>query len=107
MSPRVRTITILSSLAAGALAVGAAVAVPQAMHHSGGHFGGFGFGHGIVRVLADLDLTDEQKSQMKTILKEEGPKIDPLMDDLLRSKKTLFQVEHAEVFNENAVRAAA
>src|SRR2546425_4945879 len=69
MSPRKKTLVILGSAFAAVLAIGAAVAVPAHMYRHGGGFGEFGFGHGIGRALASLDLTDEQKSQVKAILK--------------------------------------
>ncbi len=107
MSPRKKTVTVLASVAAGLLAIGAAVAVPARMHHHGGLFGELGFGGGIGRALTSLDLTDDQKTQVKTILQDEGPKVEPLVDELLRSKKALFEAVHSRTFDEKAVRAAA
>jgi Spy/CpxP family protein refolding chaperone len=107
MSPRKKTMAILASVLAGALAIGAAVALPARMAHHGGSFGKPGFGGGIARALASLDLTDEQKAQVKAILKDEEPRVEPLMDDMLRSKKALFDAVHARTFDEKAVRSAA
>ena len=107
MSPTKKSVIVLASVAAGLLAVGAAVAVPARMCHGGGMFGGLGFGGGIGRALASLDLTDDQKTEVKEILKDEGPKLEPLMDGLLRSKKALSEAVHAQTFDEKAVRAAA
>lgn len=107
MSPRKRTITILASAAALLVAVGAALALPGRMERHCGAFGEFGFGHGIGRALADLDLTEDQKSQVKAILKDEGPHVEPLVDDLLRARKELSEAVHAGEFDEKAVRAAA
>ncbi len=107
MSPRMKMMAILASALGGALAIGAAVAVPAKMVHHGGPFGELGFGGGIAGALASLDLTDEQKAQVKAILKDEGPRVEPLVDDLLRSKKALFDAVHARTFDENAVRSAA
>ena len=107
MSPRKKTLVILGSAFAGVLAIGAAVAVPAHMYRHGGGFGEFGFGHGIGRALAGLDLTDEQKSQVKAILKDEEPKVEPLVDELLRTKKAMFETVHADTFDEKSVRSAA
>jgi len=107
MSSRKKTLVILASTFAGVLAIGAAVTEPARMHHQGGPFGESGFGHGMGRALASLDLTDEQKSQVKAILKEEGPTIEPLVDETLRSKKVLFDAVHARTFDEKSVRSAA
>ena len=107
MSPRKKTLVILASAFAGVLAVGAAVAVPAHMSRHGGSFGEFGFGRGIGRALAGLDLTDEQKTQVKGILKDEEPKVEPMVDELLRTKKALSEAVHAATFDEKAVRTAA
>jgi len=107
MGPTKRTAIVLASVAAGLLAVGAAVAVPSRMHHHGGMFGELGFDGGIGRALASLDLTDDQKTQVKAILQDEGPKVEPLVDELLRSKKAVFETVHSRTFDEKAVGAAA
>jgi len=108
MSPRKKTLVILASVLGGALAIRAAVAVPAGMHHHhGGMFGEFGFGHGLGRALAGLELTDEQKSKAKAILEDESPTIEPLVDQMLLSKKALFDAVHASAFDEKGVRSAA
>ena len=106
MSPRKKTIAILALGTAGFLAFGFAIALPARLHH-GGPFGEFGFGGGMARALASLELTDGQKAQVKAILADEGPKVEPLVDELLQSKKGLFEAVHAGTFDEKAVRAAA
>ncbi len=106
MRPRKKTMAILAAAGAGILAIGAA-AVPARMYHHGGPYGEFGFGGGMARALASLELTDEQKSQVKAILKDESPKVEPLVDELVRSKKALFDAVHARTFDEKAVRSAA
>ena len=107
MSPRTKIAAVVASVAAGLLVVGAVAALPAHMSHRGGGFGEFGFGGGIGRALASLDLTDDQKTQVKAILKEEQPTIDPLLDELVRSKTALFDAVHGRTFDEKAVRAAA
>ncbi len=105
MSLTRKTGIVLASVAAGILAIGAAV--PARLHHQGGLFGGLGFGGGMGRALASLDLTDDQKSRIKAILQDEGPSVEPLVDGLLRSKKALFEAVQSRTFDEKAVRAAA
>jgi len=107
MSPRTRTAAVIASIAGVLVAIGVAVAVPAHLSHRGGGFGGFGFGGGLGRALASLDLTDDQKTQVKAILQDEQPKLDPLVDRLLRSKRALFDTVHARTFDEKTVRAAA
>jgi len=107
MSPRKKTLAIVASISVALLAIGAVVAVPARMHHHGGPFGEFGFGHGMVRALESLDLTDDQKSQVKAILKDESPKLEPLVDEMVRSKKALFDAVHGKTFDEKTVRSAA
>ena len=108
MSPRTKKIALLASvLVAGLLTFGALAALPAAMHHHGGVFGDFGFGHRAARALSALELTDEQKSEVKRILRESGPAIEPLVDEALRSKKALFETVHRAQFDEQAVRDAS
>jgi len=108
MSPRTKKVTVLASLfAAGLLTIGAVAGVQHSRGHHGGPFGGLGFGGRLMGVLADLDLTDDQKTQIKAILSEEGPKIEPLTDHLLKSRKTLFEAIHGQQFDEGAVRSAS
>jgi len=107
MSPAKKTVVVLASAAAVLLAIGAALAVPARMCRHGGRFGGYGFGGGFTRVLASLDLTEDQKTEVKAILKDEESRIDPLVDELLRSKKALFEAVHSRTLDEKAVRAAA
>jgi len=108
MSPRSKKVALLVSvLAAGLLTFGAMAALPATMHHHGGPFSEFGFGHHAARALATLDLTDEQKAGIKKILRDSGATIDPLVDEVLRSKQALFEAVHAASFDEQVVRDAA
>src|SRR5258706_4408305 len=108
MSPRSKKIALcVSVLAAGLLTFGAMAALPATLHHHGGPFSEFGFGHEAPGSLASLDLTDDQKSGIKKILRDSEPSIDPLVDEMLRSKQALFQAVHAASFDEQAVRDAA
>jgi len=108
MGPRTGKVTLLVSLlAAGLLTIGAVAAVPRMMHSHGGPFGELGFGGRLLRVLSSLELTDDQKTRIKTILKDEEPRMEPLADHVIQSKKALFEAVHAPGFDERAVRSAA
>jgi Spy/CpxP family protein refolding chaperone len=113
MTKTTKRITMVSLAAAGLLVLGAAVAGPRLAEHAGcgmGGFGGGGFGGGFGRLhhlLADLDLTDAQKSAIKEVLAAEQPNIEPLIDRKIETHKALFQAVHAAALDESAVRAAA
>ncbi len=108
MTPRGKKAVVLASvLSACLLTFGAAAGVTHAWHRHGGPFGGFGFGGRLMGALSDLDLTDDQKTRIKAILGEEGPKIEPLLDQVAQSKKTLFEAIHGRQFDEGAVRSAS
>jgi len=108
MSPRRKKVAVLAVLfAACLLTIGAVAGVQHSRGHHGGPFGGFGFGGRLMGVLSDLDLTEDQKTQIKAILSEEGPKIEPLTDQVLETKKTLFEAIHRQRFDEDAVRSAS
>ncbi|PYT12771.1 MAG: hypothetical protein DMF51_12400 [Acidobacteria bacterium] len=108
MSPGTRTITVFVTLVtAGLLTVAAVAAVPRALRYHSGLFSGYGSGGRLLHVLSGLDLTDDQKTQIKAILKDEGPRIEPLADQVIRTKKALFDAVHTQQFDEPAVRSAA
>lgn len=108
MTPRSKKIALcVSVLAAGLLTFGAMAALPMAMHGHGGPFSEFGFGHHAARALATLELTGDQKSGIKKILRDSGPAVEPLVDEVLRSKQALIQAVHASALDEQAVRDAA
>ena len=97
MSPGTRTITVFVTLVtAGLLTVAAVAAVPRALRYHSGLFSGYASGGRLLHVLSGLDLTDDQKTQIKAILKDEGPRIEPLADQVITQQ-----------FDEPAVRSAA
>ncbi|HEU4400924.1 MAG TPA: periplasmic heavy metal sensor, partial [Candidatus Polarisedimenticolia bacterium] len=93
---------IASLAVAGLLTLGAAAAAPRFAEHG---FGGGGFG--LHRVLADLNLSDDQKESLKAILKDERSTIEPLLDRKMTAHKALFEAIHAATLDESAVRSAA
>jgi periplasmic protein CpxP/Spy len=88
--------------------VGAAVwAQEQGMgpHGPFGHFGGFGpfaAHHG----LRQLDLTDEQKTQIKGILKSHREEFHASLDKLRTLHQTVGKIAHQQEIDEAAIRAA-
>lgn len=109
MHPRTRRIVRWTAIAAAATAV-AGWGLAQARdggfgHHGGGPglgFGGFGPLRGL---MADLDLTDDQKTQLRAIAKRgfEGSAAERAQLDALR--KELEASVTANGFNEAEVRA--
>ncbi len=61
---------------------------------------------GILKTLAQLDLTDSQKQQIAGILKQHRAEIRSATDPLVDARKQLFETVHADSFNEQAVRDA-
>jgi protein CpxP len=54
-----------------------------------------------------LDLTDEQKTQMKDIMTKEKPTIQPLMQQVAQNRQQMRQLESAGTFDETKVRSLA
>lgn len=59
----------------------------------------------IVRKIAALGLTDEQKAQVKGILKNHRPTAQPLVKQLIAERRALWDLIHAESVDETAIRA--
>ena len=97
-----KTATTATSLALAALlAAGVVVAGQRAMDRPhGGHGGPMSF-------LSQLNLSDDQKAQVKTILDDEHAKMAPLADGSMKAHRALNDAIHASTFDEGAVRAAA
>jgi hypothetical protein len=51
--------------------------------------------------------TGAQKEQIKAILKDGQPRLEPLVDEMVRSRRALFEAVSAPTFDEGAIRAAA
>lgn len=98
MTPRTkRTVAIVALTLVGLLAAGV-VAAQAFMPGPRGPLRGF---------LSGLGLTDAQKEQVKAIIKDAQPRLEPLVDEVIRTKRALFQAATAPTFDESAVRAAA
>ncbi len=83
----------------------AAIVLSQSFHrarmHGDGMFAGplIGFHH--------LNLTDEQRAQMKDIMTKEKPTLGPLMQQLHQTRHELNQLEMSGSFDEAKVREVA
>jgi protein CpxP len=64
-------------------------------------------GNGLFRILRVLNLSDEQKAQVKSILKTERPVIEPLIRELVRVHRELLRVTVHGAFDEQVVRKLA
>jgi periplasmic protein CpxP/Spy len=96
--------------AAIAVAVlGAAAALSATAGHGHWHgrgdamFGGPGMGF----MGHYLNLTDDQKAQVKQIMQKEKPTFQPLMQQLRQSREQERQIAEASTFDESAARALA
>lgn len=91
-------------LGAGALAalVGAGTATAAA-HGPGPGRGGSPLFH----LLRRLDLSDDQKTQIKTIVKDARPRLEPLVEQAIQARRGVFQAVAAPTFDEAAIRAAS
>ena len=95
-STRTRILTISAALM---LAVAAAIA--QGMHGHGGPGGEF---HHMLR---QLDLTADQKAQVKAIWEKEKPTMQPLMQQMHQNHTAMKALEATGTFDEAKTRALA
>jgi len=91
--------TLAAALAAGGLAATKTYAENAAPAPAAGKF--------FQRLAEKLNLTDDQKSQFKTILAEEKDNLKPLLTALHDARKNLRTAIHAGDASESSVRAAA
>lgn len=62
---------------------------------------------GLFRILRVLNLSDEQKAQVKSILMTERPVIEPIIRELVRVHRELLRVTAHGAFDERVVRRLA
>jgi len=101
---RKRTIAIL---AIAVLAVGAIFVVAQkAVNHGfGGHGRGFGRDHGMM--LQALNLTDDQKAKVKSIMENSRTGLKPTLDALRDNHKKMEDLTANGAFDEAQISALA
>jgi Spy/CpxP family protein refolding chaperone len=106
-----KTTTIaLFGLLAVALAVGLAFAQAEGdqTHHRGmGMHGGFMGGHEMGFPLHALNLTDDQKTQVKQIMQTEKPNIKPLMQQEFQAHQQMMQLVTSGKFDQTQATALA
>lgn len=77
-------------------------------HGGFGHGGVFGMEDGhLVHVLSRLNLTDDQKAQLKNTLLADGPTMEPLLEASMQAHRTLGEAMHSQTFDAKAVKSAA
>jgi protein CpxP len=71
-------------------------------------FGGRGFGgRGFARIAEKLNLSDEQKTQVKTILEDSKTRVKPLMEALRETRRQAENLGTDGTFNEEQVNQIA
>jgi protein CpxP len=96
-----KTLSVAAALFAG---VGMAHGAPQGCieentpGHSSGH---------LKKMAKELGLDDQQKVQVKDILKSNHNQIKPLMDTMITERRAMRSLIHAETIDEVAIRAQA
>lgn len=112
---------VFAALLAVALAATVVLAGPHARqavadHMGAGPHGGpgsglggpFGFEEGhVAHVLSKLNLSDDQKAQLKERLLAAGPTMEPLIEAGMEAHRGLAEAMHSETFDAKAVRKAA
>ncbi len=98
----------IAILAVAVLALGAVFIFAQKGEMRRGGFGGKGFGGpGFERMFEKLNLSDEQKTQVKTILEDSKTRIKPLMESIRENHKQIENLGTDGVFNEPQVQQFA
>jgi Spy/CpxP family protein refolding chaperone len=63
--------------------------------------------HRMMKALEQVGVTDQQKQQIKTIMRESRPTMQPLVQQLRTERKALREAIQASPVNEGAIRAAS
>jgi len=98
--------TTIAILAVAVLVLGGIFIFAQKGKREG--FGGRGFGGGgFMRMAEKLNLSDDQKTQVKTILEDSKTRVKPLMDSMRENRKQSENLGLDGVFNEEQVNQLA
>jgi Spy/CpxP family protein refolding chaperone len=92
-------------LGLGALAALVGAGAASAAADGPGH--GHGRGGPLFHMLRRLDLSDDQKVQIRGLVEEARPRLQPLVEQAVQTRKAVFQAVAAPTFDEAAVRAAS
>ena len=101
---------LISGAAILLLTAGAAAAQPPGPHGGQGRFAGPpGIGMALLQgpLGERLELSDEQRDSIRTIVEAERESVRPWIEDLKTRDEAVEEAVHAEPFDEEAVRAAA
>jgi Spy/CpxP family protein refolding chaperone len=90
-------------LIGGALVAGRA----HAMHHGSGFHHGRGFDRGLAMLAWKLDLSDAQRTQVKTMFNSEWPTVHPLLQQLAAEQNQMFAATSKGTFDEVKVKTIA
>jgi len=97
---------LIAILVTAVLGIGAVFIFAQKGKMNRGGFGEFG-GRGFERIAQKLNLTDEQKAQVKTITEDSKTRIKPLMETLRENHKQAENLGVDGTFNEEQVNQIA
>lgn len=102
MSSLKKPLAYLSMIAlfAGAFAIAPAEAGPNHKHHAKKHYD-----HGGMHILKKLDLSDEQKAEVKSIMKNAKEQEKGLHESLKAYKQALRDIVYSPDYSEQAVRS--
>jgi Spy/CpxP family protein refolding chaperone len=98
---------IIGFIAFSLFAVGGILVFGQ--REGGKMFGGRGFsgGHPFLKMAEKLNLSEEQKTQIKTILEDAKTRIKPLMETIRANHQAIEQLGKDGVYNESEVTRLA
>ncbi len=103
MKPRTTAPKKAAGLAlAGLFSIGLALAGGKPMDRPHGSHGG-----PPMPFLSELNLSENQKNQVKSIVDDEHAKLAPLSEASRAARRALEEAIHGPVFDESAIRAAA
>src|SRR5688572_18600741 len=98
--------TLIVFLIMAVLGIGAVFVFGQKGRREG--FGKMGFGgRGFERIAQKLNLTDDQKTQVKAILEDSKTRVRPLMEAMRENRKQAATLGQDGTFNEEQVNLTA
>lgn len=103
-------ITRITCVAASALIALSGIAAAQGNPNGPGNEQGRRHGfraHRMMKALEQVGVTDQQKEQIKSIMRESRPTVQPLVQQLRTERKALRDAIQSSPVNEAAIRAAA
>ena len=104
-----KKLVLISCSAAVALmtAVGIARAVDTNTSDNGGRRHRFGHRMGMMRALKEVGVTDTQKEQIRGIMRQQRPQMQPLRKQMVQERRALRNATQTSPVNESAIRTQA